>query len=79
MKFARFPHTAYFPASRLALAGLLLAGSGAQAQTPGSGGPVPGATPPAPTSIPLDGGASLLLAAGAGLGLRALRRRAHRS
>lgn len=38
---------------------------------PGSGGPEPAA----PTGIPLDGGVSLLLAAGVGLGLRRLRRR----
>ena len=38
---------------------------------PGNGGPQPGA----PTATPLDGGVSLLLAAGVGLGLRRLRRR----
>ncbi|RYY18336.1 MAG: hypothetical protein EOO36_08385 [Cytophagaceae bacterium] len=39
-----------------------------QAQAPGSGGPVP-----APAAVPLDGGASLLLAGGAAYGLRRLR------
>jgi hypothetical protein len=41
---------------------------------PGSGGPGPG-TPvtPTPTDVPLDGGASLLLAAGAAYGLKRLR------
>ncbi|WP_400190465.1 PID-CTERM protein-sorting domain-containing protein [Hymenobacter sp. B81] len=36
---------------------------------PGSGGPQPGQ----PTAVPLDGGASLLLAAGAAYGLKKLR------
>jgi hypothetical protein len=44
-----------------------------QAQTPGSGGPTPTA-PPDPTEVPLDGGASLLLASGVAYGLRRLRR-----
>jgi hypothetical protein len=54
---------------------LLLAGATAlHAQgTPGSGGPVPGT--PDPTPVPLDGGASLLLAGGAAYALRRLRRR----
>ena len=42
------------------------------AQGPGSGGPAPG-TPAA--EVPLDGGASLLLAAGAAYGLKRLRER----
>ncbi|WP_375437615.1 PID-CTERM protein-sorting domain-containing protein [uncultured Hymenobacter sp.] len=45
---------------------LLVAGS-LQAQGPGSGGPTP-------VAVPLDGGASLLLAAGAAYGLRCLRK-----
>ena len=40
-----------------------------QAQAPGTGGPTP-----APAAVPLDGGASLLVAAGVGFGLRKLRR-----
>ncbi|HEX8429137.1 PID-CTERM protein-sorting domain-containing protein [Hymenobacter sp.] len=45
---------------------LLIAGS-LRAQGPGSGGPTP-------TAVPIDGGASLLLAAGAAYGLRRLRK-----
>lgn len=40
---------------------------------PGSGGPGPGTQPPDPTVVPLDGGASLLLAAGGVYGLKRLR------
>ena len=48
----------------------LLAGSLVPALAqPGSGGPQPGA----PTAVPIDGGASLLLAAGAAYGLKRLR------
>lgn len=55
---------------------LLLISPAAVAQGPGSGGPVPApVTPTDPTAVPLDGGASLLLAAGTGLALRQLRRR----
>ena len=57
----------------IALAMFCLA-KAARAQ-PGSGGPQPGA----PSAVPLDGGVSLLLAAGAGLGLRRLRRRPGRA
>jgi hypothetical protein len=55
---------------------LLLAGSAQQAmaQTPGSGGPTP-TDPVAPTDVPLDGGASLLLAGSVAYGLRKLRQR----
>jgi hypothetical protein len=52
----------------LAPAGAALAQSG----TPVEVGPVPTADP---TAVPLDGGASLLLAAGVGLGLKKLRAR----
>ncbi|GAB3824258.1 PID-CTERM protein-sorting domain-containing protein [Hymenobacter jeollabukensis] len=45
----------------------------AQAQDPGSGGPTPGA--PEPTAVPIDGGASLLLAGGALYALKRLRKR----
>lgn len=43
----------------------------AAAQAPGSTGPTPTATDP--TAVPLDGGASLLLAGGVAYGLRRLR------
>ncbi len=43
-----------------------------RAQNPIDTGPVPQA---GPTAVPLDGGASLLLAAGVGLGIRRLRQR----
>ncbi|MCB2377236.1 hypothetical protein LGH70_06560 [Hymenobacter sp. BT635] len=50
---------------------LILLGSlqPAQAQGPGTGGPRPGAT-----NAPIDGGVSLLLAAGAAYGLQRLRK-----
>lgn len=54
----------------LALLALRVAPALAQ---PGSGGPGPGT--PDPTAVPLDGGASLLLAAGAAYGWRRLRQR----
>ena len=60
----------YFPLKFLLLFGLLLLGRALQAQGPGSGGPQPGG---APTGIPLDGGASLLLAGGVAYALRRLR------
>ena len=59
----------------LVLSALLLSsslGTIALAQAPATGGPAPAA---APTGVPLDGGASLLLAAGVGLGLKRLRAR----
>ncbi|MCR5886568.1 hypothetical protein LRS06_02025 [Hymenobacter sp. J193] len=43
----------------------------AQSEEPPEGGPMP----EDPTAVPIDGGASLLLAAGVGLGVRHLRRR----
>ena len=46
----------------------------AQAQ-PGVTGPSPGAPATNPTSVPLDGGAALLLASGVAYGLRRLRQR----
>ena len=58
-----------FPAALL-LALVALASAPALAQ-PGSGGPAPGAV----TAVPIDGGASLLLAGGLGLALRRLRRK----
>ena len=45
-----------------------------KAQAPGSTGPAPApASTNAPANVPLDGGASLLLAGGAAYGLRRLR------
>jgi hypothetical protein len=53
----------------LATAGFwLAAGSLTHAQAPSTGGPSP-----QPAAVPLDGGASLFLAAGVGLGWRKLR------
>lgn len=52
---------------------LLLPAGVALAQEPGSGGPTPN-----PTAVPIDGGASLLLAAGVGLGLKKLREKRRR-
>ncbi|MCC2545561.1 hypothetical protein LJY25_03825 [Hymenobacter sp. BT175] len=43
------------------------------AQDPDSGGPTP--TPSTPTSVPIDGGVALLLAAGAAYGVKRLRTR----
>ncbi|GAB2963497.1 hypothetical protein GCM10027048_35630 [Hymenobacter coalescens] len=50
----------------------LLMHATAHAQTPGSGGPAPSNDP---TAVPLDGGASLLLAGGAAYALNRLRKR----
>jgi hypothetical protein len=59
------------------LTGALLAGLAITARAQESGGPIPGPTPPVnePTAVPLDGGASLLLAGGVAYGLKRLRRR----
>jgi hypothetical protein len=46
----------------------------ALAQAPGTGGPTP-TNPTTPTEVPLDGGASLLLAGSVAYGLRKLRAR----
>ena len=52
----------------------LLAGSFVPALgQPGSGGPQPSTLAADPTAVPIDGGASLLLAAGAAYGLKRLR------
>lgn len=64
----------FFAACLLALGGV--ASYSAQAQGPGSGGPSP---TPTPTAVPLDGGASLLLASGVAYGLRRLRQRRKRA
>ena len=61
-----------FAAFSLALGGL--AGHAAHAQSPTTGGPTP-----APAAVPLDGGASLLLASGVAYGLRHLRQRRKRA
>ena len=55
----------------LLLASALLLAIGALAQAPADGGP----TPTGPTTTPLDGGASLLLAGGLAYSLRRLRQR----
>ncbi|TGE18956.1 PID-CTERM protein-sorting domain-containing protein [Hymenobacter elongatus] len=60
----------------VAAAGLSLLSSQwqpAQAQGPGTGGPRPGVT-----TAPIDGGVSLLLAAGAAYGLKRLRQNRRR-
>ncbi|OGX86177.1 hypothetical protein BEN47_01055 [Hymenobacter lapidarius] len=51
---------------------LFTAGAALAQPGPGSGGPVPG-TPPDPAQVPIDGGVSLLLAAGGAYGLKRLR------
>ena len=51
----------------------ILTTTGLALAQPGSGGPTPGG--PTATAIPLDGGASLLLAAGAAYGIKKLRDR----
>ncbi|MFD2786195.1 PID-CTERM protein-sorting domain-containing protein [Hymenobacter rubripertinctus] len=51
---------------------LLLVSTALLAQGPGPGGPIPN-QPNQPTAVPIDGGASLLLAAGAAYGLKRLR------
>ena len=60
--------TRYYLATALALVTFL-----SQAQTPGTGGPTP--STPTPTDVPVDGGASLLLASGVAYGLKRLRQR----
>ena len=52
-------------------ASLLLAAGLVQAQAPATTGP----TPQAATEVPIDGGASLLLASGVAYGLKRLRQR----
>jgi hypothetical protein len=67
----------FFSCLRLvAVAGLVLSASASFAQ-PNTPGPVP--TTPDPTAVPLDGGASLLAAAGIGFGIRKMRARFRRS
>ena len=57
--------------SFLLTAALVTAACSLALAQPGSGGPAP----TSPTAVPLDGGASLLLASGAAYALRRLRRR----
>ncbi|TYZ14395.1 hypothetical protein FY528_01305 [Hymenobacter lutimineralis] len=65
----RFSHL--FRAGSLTAALLCITSLAFAQGEPPEGGP----EPDAPTAVPIDGGASLLLAAGVGLGLRQLRRR----
>ncbi len=58
----------YSLAAALVLTALL-----SQAQAPGTGGPQPAT--PTPTDVPVDGGASLLLASGVAYGLKRLHQR----
>ncbi len=62
----------------LLICALLLGGAVAQhalAQVPGGGGPGPGGGAGGGTGVPIDGGASLLLASGAAYALKRLRGR----
>ena len=54
---------------------LVMAFGGVVLAQPGSGGPGPGTPTVDPTTVPLDGGASLLLAGGVAYGLKRLRTR----
>ncbi|MCI1190009.1 hypothetical protein MON38_21510 [Hymenobacter sp. DH14] len=54
---------------------LVAVGGTVLAQTPADGGPAP----TSPTAVPLDGGASLLLASGVAYGLKKLRDRRKRA
>lgn len=62
----------FLPSFAGALVVSLLAAAPAIAQQPGTGGPTPQTDP---TAVPLDGGASLLLASGVAYGLKKLRDR----
>jgi hypothetical protein len=70
-----FPMKNLFVVTTLALSLSALSSISAQAQGPGSTGPQPDADEPAPTGVPIDGGASLLLAGGVAYGLKKLRAR----
>lgn len=61
--------------SLLLTAALALAVASLAVAQPGSGGPGPGTPTLDPTTVPLDGGASLLLAAGLALSLKKRRQR----
>ena len=58
---------------------LLSVGGLAQAQTPATTGPTPSAPLADPTQVPIDGGASLLLASGVAYGLKRLRAQRRRA
>ena len=62
----------FLSSAALVLAVWALSSAAALAQTPSTGGPAP---TPAATAVPLDGGASLLLAGGIGYAVRKLRQR----
>ncbi len=68
-------HTTTLFRSVTIAAALLLTGAAQQAmaQAPGTGGPTP--STPTPTDVPVDGGATLLLAGSVAYGLRKLRQR----
>ena len=68
-----YPFNFVFMKYFLFLTALALSPLASQAQTPTTGGPVPQA--PDPTAVPLDGGASLLLAGSVAYGLKRLRTR----
>ena len=61
----------YLTSTLLSLTLLLAMAGAARAQAPADGGPVP----TGPTTTPLDGGASLLLAGGLAYGIKQLRAR----
>ena len=63
----------FLSSAALVLAVWARASAAAHAQAPSSGGPAPAAT-----AVPLDGGASLLLAGGIGYAVRKLRQRRQR-
>jgi hypothetical protein len=72
----RMKMSLFFATGLLALSGI--ASRPAQAQGPVGGGP-PQPITPTPAAVPLDGGASLLLASGVAYGLRHLRLRRQRA
>ena len=78
IRFMPIPFSLFLRRAAL-LTGLLVAGTlASQAQGPGNGGNT-GGPPPPNAAVPLDGGASLLLAGGVAYGLRRLRARRARS
>ncbi|RZK93504.1 MAG: hypothetical protein EOO62_31840 [Hymenobacter sp.] len=65
----------FFRRFTLAASFLLVVGTAQQALAQDSGGPTPTPQAPDPTAVPLDGGASLLLAGSVAYGWRKLRQR----